>query len=100
YVTPYALLNPGDPTKLPLRHTDFNRQVSWYSKGRAMHTNICFAAPRRVTNSAVIRDSYLPMRRPLRHSVSPPVSFSAFLGYYLLWRSGANMYSPPGHSSP
>ena len=32
-----------------------------------MHTNICLAAPRRVTNSAVIRDSYLLMRRPLRH---------------------------------
>lgn len=34
-----------------------------------MHTNICFAAPRRVTDSAVIRDSYLLMRRPLRHQL-------------------------------
>ena len=32
------------PTELPLKHTDFHRQVSWYSKGRALHTNIYFAA--------------------------------------------------------
>jgi len=37
-----------------------------------MHTNICLAALRRVINSAVIRDSYLLVRRPLRHPL--PVS--------------------------
>jgi hypothetical protein len=35
-----------------------------------MHTNICLAALRRVTNSAVIRDSYLPVRRSLRRTLS------------------------------
>jgi hypothetical protein len=35
-----------------------------------MHTNICLAAPRRVTILAVIRDSYLQMHRPLRHPLS------------------------------
>ena len=35
-----------------------------------MHTNICFAALRRVTNSAVNRDSSLLVRRPLRRTLS------------------------------
>jgi hypothetical protein len=35
-----------------------------------MHTNIYFAALRSVTNSAVIRDSYLLVRRPLRRTLS------------------------------
>ena len=58
------------PTELPLKHTDFHRQVSWYSKGRALHTNIYFAARRRVTNSAGISDSYLPLRRSFRRTLS------------------------------
>jgi hypothetical protein len=35
-----------------------------------MHTDFCFAALRRVTYSAVIRDSYLLMRRSLRRTLS------------------------------
>jgi len=35
-----------------------------------MPTNICFAARRRVTHSAVMRDSYLLVRRSLRRTLS------------------------------